>query len=279
MLERAGARPEPLLLLDLFAGAGVYDLATPMARKTREAEEGILRLLRAAGPPPALAAPLLAAVRALDPEGRLYPGSAELVVRALRPQDRALLVELHPTDHAALAARYAGRPGVEVRREDGLRLLARTQPPAGRRAVVLVDPSYEVAGEEERVARAMAAALARQPAAIYLLWYPVLERARTERLLADLAEAGMGGALRVELGRLPDGAARGLTASGVVVASAPRGLASRIAAGLPELALALGARGPQLVTRLAMPSRPRPRPGPGGGEPGAGRPGLSGAPR
>lgn len=260
MLERAGARPEPLLLLDLFAGAGVYDLTAPMARKTREAEEGILRLLRAPGPPPALAGPLIAAVHGLDPEGRLYPGSAELVVRALRPQDRALLVELHPTDHAALATRYAGRPGVEVRREDGLRLLARTQPPAGRRAVVLVDPSYELEGEEERVAEAMAAALARQPAAVYLLWYPVLERARAEALLARLAQAGMGGALRVELGRLPDGTARGLTASGVVVASAPRGLASRIAAELPALADALGARGPRLVARLPMPSRPRARP-------------------
>lgn len=255
-LDRLLARPEPLLVVDLMAGAGVYDLTAPMARKTHEAEQGIGRL-RALAEPPALAVPLLAAMRALDPSGRLYPGSPELACGRMRPGDRLVLVELHPTDHAALAARYGGRDGVELRREDGIRLLARSLPPAGRRALVLVDPSYEVEGEEERVAAAVEAALARQPAAVYLLWYPVLERAGTEAFLARLARAGMGGALRVELGRLPDGAARGLTASGLLMANAPRGLASALLAGLPELARALRARGPCRVERL--PGAPAPR--------------------
>lgn len=256
-LDRLLARPEPLLVIDLMAGAGVYDLGSPMARKTREAEQGIGRLLAAAGPPPALAAPLLEAVRALDPAGRLYPGSPELARGRLRPGDRLVLIELHPTDHAALAARYGRIDGVEVRREDGIRLMGRNLPPPGRRALVLVDPAYELAEEEERVAAALEAALARQPAAVYLLWYPVLERARSEEFLARLVRAGMGGALRVELGRLPDGAARGLTASGLVVANAPRGLASAVAAGLPELARALDARGPCLLARLPGPPAPR----------------------
>ncbi|BCX19103.1 MAG: ribosomal RNA large subunit methyltransferase J [Geminicoccaceae bacterium] len=242
-----------------MAGAGAYDLAGPMARKTGEAATGIRRLLSAEGPPPALAAPLVAAVRALDPAGRRYPGSPELARSRLRPGDRLVLVELHPSDHADLdlEARYAGCEGVEVRREDGLRLLARSLPPPGRRALVLIDPAYELEREETVLVAALGRALARQPSAVYLLWYPVLERARTEAFLAALAEAGLGRALRVELGRLPDGAARGLTASGMVIANAPRGLDRWFARELPILAAVLGAEGACRVERL--PGRPAPR--------------------
>lgn len=269
-LDRLLARPEPLLVVDLMAGAGVYELDSPMARRTGEARAGIGRLLEAADPPP-LALPLLAAVRALDPAGRLYPGSPELARARLRPGDRLVLVELHPTDHAALAARYAGQEGIEVRRADGIRLLARSLPPPGRRALVLVDPSYELAAEEEQVAAALEAALGRAPTAVLMVWYPVLERARCAAFLQRLADGGMGGALRVELGRLPDGAARGLTASGLLLANAPRGLASALLSGLPALARALAARGPCLVTRLpGAPAPRRRRPAPTA---------LSGAPR
>lgn len=270
MLRRATARPGRLLVVDLFAGAGVYDLAAPMARKTGKAEAGIGRLL-ALPEPPALAAPLLEAVRALDPSGRVYPGSPELARARLRPGDRLVLVERHPADHAALAARYRGLDGVEVRREDGLRLLARTLPPAGRRAVVLLDPAYERAEEEAAVAAALGRAIARQPAALYLVWYPVLERARTEAFLEALAAAGMAGALRVELALLPDGAARGLTGSGLLLLNAPHGLDRWLARELPALAAALGARGPVRVERL--PGRPAPR------RPRAVASPLSGAPR
>lgn len=240
-----------------MAGAGAYDLAGPMARKTGEAATGIGRLLSVEGPPPALAAPLVAAVRALDPAGRRYPGSPELVRSRLRPGDRLVLVELHPSDHADLEARYAGCEGVEVRREDGLRLLARSLPPPGRRALVLIDPAYELEREEAALLAALGRALARQPSAVYLLWYPVLERARTEAFLAALAEVGLGRALRVELGRLPDEAARGLTASGMVIANAPRGLDRWFVRELPILAAALGAEGACRVERL--PGRPAPR--------------------
>lgn len=271
MLRRATARPGSLLVADLFAGAGVYDLAAEEARKTGEAEAGIGRLLAAAGPLPELVAPLVERVRALDPAGRLYPGSPELARAMLRPGDRLLLVELHPSDAAALVTRYRGLQGVEVRREDGLRLLARTVPQAGRRAVVLIDPAYELEGEEARVVAALARAIARQPAAVYLLWYPVLDRVRTEAFLGELAAAGLGGALRVELGALPDGAARGLTASGMLLSNAPRGLDRWLARELPALAALLGLRGPCLVARLeGRPAARRTRP--------LARP-LSGAPR
>jgi len=271
VLRRATARPGPLLVADLFAGAGVYDLAASRARTTGEAEAGIGRLLAAADPLPELVAPLVERVRALDPAGRLYPGSPELARGMLREGDRLLLVELHPSDAAALVARYRGLPGVEIRRQDGYRLLARTLPQPGRRAVVLIDPAYELEGEEARAVEALGRAVARQPAAVYLLWYPVLERARSEAFLEALAGVGLGGALRVELGVLPDGAARGLTASGMLLLNAPRGLDRWLARELPALAALLGARGPCLVARLqGRPAARRTRP------PGRS---LSGAPR
>src|SRR5687767_2052590 len=109
----------------------------------RPAEAGILRLWQTPAPWPDLLEPYAAMLEAAD----AYPGSPLIASWFLRQRDRLDLVELHPTDHAALAERFAGVPGVRVSREDGLAAMARRLPPPERRAVVLIDPSYEIKTE------------------------------------------------------------------------------------------------------------------------------------
>ena len=118
-------------------------------------------------------------------ELRVYPGSPALARAVLRPQDRIELIELHGTDHAALAAWTA--PGTTARREDGLAALAHRLPPPERRGVVLIDPSYELKTDYQDVVAALAIAHHRFATGTFLLWYPVIERARTDAMLAGLA--------------------------------------------------------------------------------------------
>lgn len=249
VLRHATTKPKPLYVLDTHAGAGGYDLDSAMAEKTGEAVIGILRLRDAPEPWPPLLADLLGLVREMNEaeEGGAwvrYPGSPYVAQAMLRPQDRLELVELHPTDHADLDQRFAGVPGVRVLREDGFAHLVARMPPTERRGVVLVDPSYEVKADYVAVVAAFARAHRRFATGTYLIWYPVLERPRTEALLGELAATGAKAQYRIELCTAPDAAGRGLTGSGLVVVNPPWTLPEAAAAGLPWLAERLGATGP-----------------------------------
>lgn len=263
VLRHVVRKPKPVYVLDTHAGAGSYLLHMPMAQKTGEYRAGIEKALAAAGPAPELLAPYLALVRAANPDGGLrhYPGSPALARALLRSQDRLELVELHGTDHGVLAASAPGGQREQVVHGDGLAVMVERMPPPERRGVVLVDPSYEVKSDYRSVVEALALAQRRFGTGTFLLWYPVIERARTEALLADLQATGMPGQFRVELGLRPDAPGRGMTAAGVVAINPPWTLPDVAAAGLPWLAAALGAEG-RAIAEWLVPPAGNPQPGP-----------------
>jgi 23S rRNA (adenine2030-N6)-methyltransferase len=246
VLRHATRKPKPLLVLDTHAGAGAYDLGSAEAGKTGEHLAGIGRLLQAPAPWPELVGPYLELVRAANPHGGLatYPGSPALARTLLRPDDRLELIELHPTDHTILAQRFADARRVRVTREDRLAGLVARMPPPERRGVVLIDPSYEIKTDYAKVVRALAAAHRRFATGVYLLWYPVIERARADGLLAALRATGIRAQYRLELCLAADAPGRGMTGCGLVVVNPPWTLPAAATEGLPWLARQLDAKGP-----------------------------------
>lgn len=251
VLRHAVRRPKPVHFLDTHAGAGSYDLGAAMAQKTGEYRTGIARLLAAQRPAPELVAPYLRLVEAANPPGalRCYPGSPALARAVLRAQDRLDLVELHGTDHGILAG-WAGT-GVQAHREDGLAALVARMPPRERRGVILIDPSYELKTDYHAVPQALTRAHRRFAAGSFLLWYPVIERARTDELLTAMRASGIARLLRLELGLRPDAPGRGMTGAGMLVVNPPRTLAAAAATALPWLAHAFDAQGPVVVDWLS----------------------------
>ena len=247
VLRHAVLKPKPVYYLDTHAGAGSYDLTSAMAAKTGEWRAGIAPVM-AATDPPELPRSLLELVAAANPQGELraYPGSPALARAVLRPQDRIELVELHGTDHGLLEAWSGG--GALVRRVDGLAALVHRLPPPERRGVVLIDPSYEIKTDYEDVVAALARAHRRFATGAFLLWYPVIDRAHTEALLADLRATGIPRQLRLEICARPDAAGRGMTGAGMLVVNPPWTLADAAMLGLPWLARVLDAQNRWQVT-------------------------------
>lgn len=234
LLRRLQRKDASLCYVDSQAGRGVYDLESEAARKTREAEAGILRLAgydRVAGAPrhrdsaagdvPAGVRDYLDLVAAFNAPGslRYYPGSLALARALLREHDRAALLELHPRELAALrkSVRGDGRVGVHAR--DCYEGLPALLPPAVRRGLVLLDPSYEVKSEFGDIANLLARALGRWAGGVYLLWYPLLPEARHELLLGRLAEMAPTRTLISEY-RF-SAAPVGLLGSGLVIVNTP----------------------------------------------------------
>lgn len=195
----------PLTVVDTHAGAGVYDLQDEAARRSGEAEAGIVRLAAAADAPPAFA-PLVAAVRRLNSSGplRWYPGSPILTVQALAAGDSYVGCELRPDEYEALAASLreaSARGGVQVRtfRRDGYGeaegFLA-----SGRPGLLLVDPPFESGDEYDRLG-ALAGRLAQSPGVAAAIWLPLKDLETFDRFLRTV-EARLAGAVTVAEVRL-----------------------------------------------------------------------------
>jgi 23S rRNA (adenine2030-N6)-methyltransferase len=105
-------------------------------------------------------------------------------------RDKLKLFELHPTDGKTLDANIAqleaGR-SITVVRQDGFEGLKPLLPPppsatGSRRALVLIDPSYEIKSDYAKVSACIQDSLKRFPTGTYLVWYPVIPRTEAHDL-------------------------------------------------------------------------------------------------
>ena len=236
ILSYYGQKDKPYWYIDTHAGAGQYDLKGPQAAQNAEYLEGVGRLWEQSQLPPALVA-FLGALRAFNsgPDLRIYPGSPLLAGSLVRDEDRMLLFEMHPADLRALQARFkaSGRQ-VRVRGEDGFAGLVGILPPPTRRAVILIDPPYEVKADYRRVEEVLSAALKRFPQGTYVLWYPLLRRNEVQVMRERFRRLGAPAWLQVELQvRQPTGS--GMYGSGVYVINPPWTLPQQLESILPTL--------------------------------------------
>jgi 23S rRNA (adenine2030-N6)-methyltransferase len=202
MMAYLQRKDTPLRVIDTHAGIGLYDLAGDEAGRTGEWREGIGRL---AAPFGAEAEALLDPYRRAVAEVRsrygadTYPGSPSLIRECLRPQDKAVFVELHPADHAVLAERFRPATAVKVMHLDGWTALHALIPPKEKRGLVLIDPPYEEPNELERLGAEMLKAARKWPTGVFAGWYPIKDKAPVDALAERLGETSPRPGLRLEL--------------------------------------------------------------------------------
>lgn len=139
----------------------------------------------------------------------------------LREKDRMVLHELHGTDYPLLAQGFAGDRQIKVINGDGLAGLIAAVPPIERRGLILIDPSYEIKSDYLDVADTVIKAHKRFATGVYMIWYPVVDRARTEAMFDKLKASGIRRQLRIEQGISPDSDEKGMTAAGLWVINPP----------------------------------------------------------
>ena len=241
--------------IDTHSGAGVYALDSNFATKNAEFDTGIGPLWNRSDVPPALAE-YLNLVKGMNPSGKMryYPGSPYVADQMTRLEDRLRLFELHPADSKILAdnfrkaeahraeqgERARGRR-VIIERGDGFQSLKSLLPPPSRRALVLIDPPYEVKDDYRKVKDALDEALGRFPSGIYAVWYPVLQRMESRQFADKLKRLPAKEWLNVTLTVStpgPDGF--GLHSSGMFILNPPYTLEPMLREVMPYLVQVLG---------------------------------------
>jgi 23S rRNA (adenine2030-N6)-methyltransferase len=210
-------------VLDSHAGRGSYDLQAAEAQKSGEAERGVQRLIVNAIAAEPLA-DYFAAIRARRGK-RLarYPGSPALIAAGLRPQDRALFVELMPAEARAAQREIESLGRLRTEIDDGYAVLKASLPPEERRGMVLIDPPYETLDELKTMLRAFAEAYRRWPSGIFLIWYPIRSAAQRSTVHARFEALRIPKMLVADLAIHADDAGLGLAGSGLMIVNPPYG--------------------------------------------------------
>lgn len=246
LLRHLAQKDTPFWVIDTHAGAGLYALEGEWAAKRSEFADGIGRLWGRADAPPAVS-DYLDEIRALNPEGRLrhYPGSPFIALRHLRERDRLRLFEMHPTESRVLAGNI-GEAGREAQKRtivdagDGFAGLKALLPPPPRRALVLIDPSYEDKRDYARVLATLRDALSRFATGCYAIWYPLVQRPEPADLARRLRNQPGIRWLHATLSvRHPSVDGLGLHGSGMFVVNPPWTLQATLQECLPWLEAAL----------------------------------------
>ncbi|MGO4761867.1 23S rRNA (adenine(2030)-N(6))-methyltransferase RlmJ [Cupriavidus sp. 2KB_3] len=247
LLEHLTQKDKAFWYIDTHAGAGLYALDHAYAQKKAEFETGISRIWQAAADgqtlPPFLDE-FLDQVRAQNPDGilRHYPGSPWLAWQMLRDQDRLRLFELHSTEIQVLRDNFrgAGRK-VMLYDGDGFNGIKAILPPPPRRALVLIDPSYEDKQDYARTVQALEDSLERFATGVYAIWYPQVQRRESTQLPAQLMRLPLKSWLHVTLTvKHPVEGGLGLHGSGMFIVNPPWRLKETIEEAMPLLVDLLG---------------------------------------
>jgi 23S rRNA (adenine2030-N6)-methyltransferase len=237
-------KDKPFAYFDTHAGPGMYALDSDFALKTGEFQGGIAKLWVEEALPEALL-PYIEVIEAINVADELikYPGSPAIAQHLLREQDRLALCELHNTEIDALETLLRVDRRAEVWHEDGFKRVEKLLPPRERRALTLIDPSYEIKEDYERTVEFVIRAYRKFAQGLYLIWYPVVERARIDQMEAALQRSDIRNIQLYELGITSDTEARGMTSSGMIVINPPWTLKQRLEPVLHFLAEILGIDG------------------------------------
>jgi 23S rRNA (adenine2030-N6)-methyltransferase len=225
MLDYLTAKDKPLTYIETHAGRGLYDLTGPEAAKTGEAAQGIARLQARFAADHPYRRRLNEITARFGPHA--YPGSPLIAALSLREGDPMHLAELHPQEHAALCSTMAPW-GAHIQQRDGFEMALAITPPTPRRGLMLIDPSYEVKADYDRIPKILGQIARKWNVGILALWYPILTDGTHRAMLADLQSTFPDG-LRHEVTFPPVREGHRMVGSGLFVINAPYGMAEETA--------------------------------------------------
>ena len=220
VLDYIKKKDKGFIFIDSHAGAGKYLISDPYMQKNKEYLQGIKKILQLKNDNIFLKK-YLDLIKSINfnSELKIYPGSCYLAARSLRPNDNLYFFELHPKEFLNLKKNFENDSRVIIENGDSYQRLKKLLPPTEKRAVILIDPSYELKDEYEKVLKMLSDCYKKFPLGVYIIWYPVLKSKKSEKFIFNVLKKNYKNLSHVEM--ITDNLNNGMQGSGLFILNCP----------------------------------------------------------
>ena len=220
VLDYIKKKDKGFIFIDSHAGAGKYLISDPYMQKNKEYLQGIEKILQLKNDNIFLKK-YLDLIKSINfnSELKIYPGSCYLAARSLRPNDNLYFFELHPKEFLNLKKNFENDSRVIIENRDSYQRLNKLLPPKEKRAVILIDPSYELKDEYEKVLKMLSDCYKKFPLGVYIIWYPVLKNKKSEKFIFNVLKKKYKNLSHVEM--ITDNLNNGMQGSGLFILNCP----------------------------------------------------------
>ena len=220
VLDYIKKKDKSFIFIDSHAGAGKYLISDPYMQKNKEYLQGIEKILQLKNDNIFLKKylDLIKSIN-INSDLKIYPGSCFLAARSLRPNDNLYFFELHPKEFLNLKKNFENDSRVIIENRDSYQRLNKLLPPKEKRAVILIDPSYELKDEYEKVLKMLSDCYKKFPLGVYIIWYPVLKSKKSEKFIFNVLKKKYKNLSHVEM--ITDNSNNGMQGSGLFVLNCP----------------------------------------------------------
>ena len=220
VLDYIKKKDKGFIFIDSHAGAGKYLISDPYMQKNKEYLQGIEKILQLKNDNIFLKK-YLDLVKSINfnSDLKIYPGSCFLAARSLRPNDNLYFFELHPKEFLNLKKNFENDSRVIIENRDSYQRLKKLLPPKEKRAVILIDPSYELKDEYEKVSEMLSDCYKKFPLGVYIIWYPVLKNKKSEKFIFNVLKKKYKNLSHVEM--ITDNSNNGMQGSGLFILNCP----------------------------------------------------------
>ena len=220
VLDYIKKKDKGFIFIDSHAGAGKYLISDPYMQKNKEYLQGIEKILQLKNDNIFLKK-YLDLVKSINfnSDLKIYPGSCYLAARSLRPNDNLYFFELHPKEFLNLKKNFENDSRVIIENRDSYQRLNKLLPPKEKRAVILIDPSYELKDEYEKVLEMLSDCYKKFPLGVYIIWYPVLKNKKSEKFIFNVLKKKYKNLSHVEM--ITDNLNNGMQGSGLFILNCP----------------------------------------------------------
>ena len=177
---------KPFTFIDPFAGAGTYPFEDKFMQKNKEYLTGISKVLNAKITDPYIKDYLnLIHLANNNKKISLYPGAALFGLLALDKKDTIYLNELHSNEYLNLKKNFEGNSNVKIDNTDAYSNLTKMIASSKSQKLVLIDPSYELKNEYDKVLKLIKHTYSQFKDVCYMIWYPDLKQDKTQKFVDD----------------------------------------------------------------------------------------------
>ena len=220
VLDYIKKKDKGFIFIDSHAGAGKYLISDPYMQKNKEYLQGIEKILQLKNDNIFLKK-YLDLVKSINfnSDLKIYPGSCFLAAKSLRPNDNLYFFELHPKEFLNLKKNFENDSRVIIENRDSYLRLNKLLPPKEKRAVILIDPSYELKDEYEKVSEMLSDCYKKFPLGVYIIWYPVLKNKKSEKFIFNVLKKKYKNLSHIEM--ITDNSNSGMQGSGLFILNCP----------------------------------------------------------